>query len=87
MKKFFEKGERPVVVENGYGRFVLPNPYAIVSYFVMKCFTLEGRYTSMQDYHFPILNHIRHGDKINLPYFLLNSLVASIANGANTPLH
>lgn len=41
----------------------------------------------MHSYHFPKPNYIRHGDKINLPYFLFTFLVASIAISTNPPLH
>lgn len=40
IKKLFEKGERPMLVQNGFFCFVLPKPYAIVSYFLVKYYTL-----------------------------------------------
>lgn len=76
-----------MVVQNGYGRSSLPKSYPIVSYFVIKYFTLVGHYTFVHGCDFPILNHIRHGEIINLPYFLFTSLESCIANGVNPSLH
>lgn len=76
-----------MVVQNGCGHYVLPKPYPIVNYFVMKYFTLEGCYTSMHGYHFPILNHIRYGEMINFPYYIFTCLESYIANGTNPLMH
>lgn len=42
---------------------------------------------SAHAYHFPILNHIRHGECINLLFYLLSSMQLNIEKGANSPLH
>lgn len=87
MKKIFEKGEKPKAIYNGYGRLALPKLFPIVSYYVIKYFMPEGRYTTMHGHHFLILNHIRNGEKVNLPFFLFSSLESCIQNVANPPLH
>lgn len=38
-------------------------------------------------YHFPLLNHIRHGERVNFPFYLLSSLHLNIEKGASPPLH
>lgn len=41
----------------------------------------------MHGYHFPILNHIRHREKIDLPYYLFTSLSTSVSKGVTPLLH
>lgn len=85
--KFFEDKEKAQRFQNGHSRVLLPPPYHNVCFFVMKQFTLEGCFQSIHGYHFPILNHICHLEKINLLFFLFSSLSQSLTNGANPPLH
>lgn len=42
---------------------------------------------SVHVYHFPLLNHIRHGERINFRFYLLSSLKRSIEKGTSPPLH
>lgn len=85
--KFLHEGENLKHFQNRYARLELPPPYALVILFVMHYFTLEGRYMSVHAYYFPLLNHIRHGERINLPFYLLSSLQLNIEKGASPPLH
>lgn len=85
--KFLHEGKNLKCFQNGYAKLKLPPPFALVSLFVMRYFTLEGRYMSVHVYHFPLLNHIRHGECINLPFYLLSSVQLNIEKGASPPLH
>lgn len=40
-----------------------------------------------QVYHFPLLNHIRHNERIDFPFYLLSSLQINIEKGVGPPLH
>lgn len=71
---FLEKGEKLVKFQNDYNRDRLPAPWGLVSIHVMKHFTLEGYFQTINGYHFLILNHIRHGSKINMSFYLLSFL-------------
>lgn len=84
---FFEDKEKVEHFQNGYSMVLLPPPYHNVCFFVMRYFTLEGCSQSVHGYHFPILNHIRHLEKINLSLFLFSSLIQSLAHGENLSLH
>lgn len=71
---FLHNGEKLKRFQNGYARLELPPPFSLVSLFVMHYFTLEGRYMFVHAYHFPLLNHIRHGECINFHFYLMSSM-------------
>lgn len=87
MDNFLHEGENLKLFQNGFARLELPPPFYLVSLFVMRYFTLEGHYMFVDAYHFPILNHIRHGERINTSFYLLSSMQLNIEKGANPSLH
>lgn len=54
----------------------------LVSLHLIKYLTLEGIFKTIYGYHFPILNHFRHGKTIILPFYPLSSLDECIFDGA-----
>lgn len=53
-------------------------PLREILFVLMRYITLDGRFTKVYGYHFVPLNHFRHNDKVNFPYFLLCSMNASL---------
>jgi len=59
----------------------LPPLWSEVIYQIMKYITSEGRFNIIYGYHFRLLHELRYGmdlplaRKLNLPYFLLQSLI------------
>lgn len=45
---------------------------------IMRYITLDGRFTKFYRYHFVLLNHFRYEDKVNIPYFLICLMNATI---------
>lgn len=72
--KFLHDGEKLARFQNGYAQLELPLPFSFIIMFFMCYFTLEARYMMVHAYHFPILNHIYHKNRINFPFYLLSSL-------------
>lgn len=72
--KFFEDVEKLEHFQNGYDRLKLPPLYALVSLHIMRYFTLEGGYMTVHGYHFPLLNYVRHNERVNLSFYLFSSL-------------
>lgn len=52
----------------------------------MHYITLDGRFTKFYGYHFVLLNHFRHDEKVNFPYFLLCSMNATIKAYKENPM-
>ena len=52
----------------------LPPPWSKVSEFVKQYLTFEGRYQVIYQHNFVLLNHLRNGQLINMPYNLLGCL-------------
>jgi len=52
----------------------LPPPWLKVAEFVKHYFTYEGRYQVVYQHDFILLNHLRHGRLVNMPYYLLGCL-------------
>ena len=52
----------------------LPLPWLKFVEFVKQYFTCEGRYQVIYQHDFVLLNHLRHGHLINMPYYLLGCL-------------
>jgi len=52
----------------------LPPPWSKVAEFVKQYFTCEGCYQVIYQHDFILLNHLRHGHLINMPYYLLGCL-------------
>lgn len=52
----------------------LPQPWSKVAEFVKQYLTCEGHYQVIYQHDFVLLNHLRHGQLINMPYYLLGCL-------------
>lgn len=52
----------------------LSSPWSKVAEFVKKYSTCEGCYQVVYQHKFVLLNHLRHGRLINMPYYLLGFL-------------
>lgn len=72
----FLQGEEQLK-KNGKGidKSSLPWPWGDVALYIIKYITYEGRETIMFNYHFSLLNHLRHRQLVNLPYFLLENIM------------
>ncbi|WP_258316876.1 hypothetical protein, partial [Escherichia coli] len=53
-------------------------PWREILFVLMRYITLDGKFMKVYGYHFVLLNHFRHNDKVNFPYFLLYSMNASL---------
>ena len=71
---FLEEEEKLEKKGRGVDRLLLPQPWADVTLGLIKYITCEGRSTIIFNYHFHLLNHLRHQNKINLPYLLLGNI-------------
>lgn len=61
---------------NGHGiaqASLLP-PWDTIALGIQKFLTCKGRCTILYHYHFRLLAHLRHGQLINIPYFLYGML-------------
>jgi len=82
-KNFFQNNETFVEDKNGIRRASMQYPWNEVSYQIIKYISCEGRYNIVYGYHFRILHELRYGmdtpspQKLNIPYFFLQSLVES----------
>lgn len=45
---------------------------------IMSYIKLDGRYTRANGYHFVLLNHLWHGEKVSMPHYLLYSMNANV---------
>lgn len=52
----------------------LPQPWLKVAEFVKQYLTCEGWYQVIYQHDFVLINHLRHGQLINMPYYLLGCL-------------
>lgn len=52
----------------------LPQPWADVALYLVNYIIYEGREIIVFNYHFPLLNHLRHQKMMNLPYLLLENI-------------
>lgn len=84
INKFFKAKEKAKRFQNEYARLKHPPPYHNVCLHIMRYFTLEGCFMFVHGYHFPILNHVQHLEKINLPFFLFFCLSSKIWRMAQT---
>jgi len=82
-KNFFQPNEHPVEEKNDIRKTSIPYPWDEVSYQIIKYISYEGRYNIVYGYHFRLLHELRYGmdtptpQKLNIPYFLLQSLIDS----------
>lgn len=83
---FLQEEESLVKKGMGIDRLSLPQPWADVSLYLIKYITCKGRATIVFNYHFPLLNHLRHQKLINLPYFLLGN-IRHMATVVKTTVH
>jgi len=67
-------GEHVETKGRGVALQSLPPPWPKVVEFVKQYFTCEGRYQVVYQHDFVLLNHLRHGRLINMPYYLLGCL-------------
>lgn len=52
----------------------LPQPWPSVAEFIKHYLTCEGRYQVVYNHDFVLMNHLRNGRLINIPYFLLGCI-------------
>lgn len=80
-RNFFLQGKEPTKDKNGVRRESLLYPWNEVSYQLIKYNSFQGRYSVVYGYHFRILEELRIGaetpphQRLNIPYFLLQSLL------------
>jgi len=80
-KTFLQPEEHLIEDKNGVRRTSLPPLWSEVSYQIMKYITCEVSFGIIYGYHFRLLYELRYGmdlppvRKLNLPYFLLQSLI------------
>ena len=61
-------------VENkgcGISLHSLPRPLPIVAEFIKHYLTCKGHYQVVYQHDFVLMNHLRHGRLVNIPYYLL----------------
>jgi len=88
--KFFEEMEELVRMSfgNGYNRLSLPSPFGAIFYLLIKYFTLEDHYTTYHVYlFFFLLNMLRNGENVVIPFFLFSSPINSIVLGEIPHIH
>ena len=71
---FFLPGEHVEAKGRGVALQSLPPPWPKVAEFVKQYLTCEGRYQVIYQHDFVLLNHLRHRQLINMPYYLLGCL-------------
>ena len=75
MKEDFLVGEEKLEKKGrGIDRLSLPHPWEDVSLGLIKYITWVGISTIVFNYHLPLLNHLRHQQIINLPFYLLGNI-------------
>ena len=52
----------------------LPHPWPTVAKFIKHYLTCEGRYQVVYQHDFVLMNHLRHGRLVNIPYYLLGCI-------------
>lgn len=71
---FLLPGEHVEAKGRGVALQSLPPPWPKVAEFIKQYLTCEGRYQVIYQHDFILLNHLRHGQLINMPYYLLGYL-------------
>lgn len=71
---FLRPGEQVEPKGRGVALWSLPQPWPKVVEFVKQYLTCEGRYQVIYQHDFVLLNHLRNGQLINMPYYLLGCL-------------
>ena len=86
---FLQPGENAEQKGRGVALRSLPQPWPKVAEFVKHYLTCEGRYQVIYQHDFVLLNHLRHGQLINMPYYLLGCLknMSRYTVNAKHPLH
>ena len=75
LKEDFLVGEEKLEKKGkGTDRMPLPHPWEDVALGLIKYITYEGRSMIVLNYHFPLLNHLRHHQRIKLPFYLLGNI-------------
>ena len=82
-----EPGELVQGTEKGTRQNSVPIPWGEVALRVYKFITCKGRFSLVFDYHFKILNHLRHHKYISMPYFMWKSLelMRRMVKGSKNP--
>lgn len=85
---FLRPGEQVEPKGRGVALRSLPQPWPRVAEFFKKYLTCEGRYQVIYQHDFILLNHLRNGQLINMPYYLLGFLkdMSRYAVNAKRPL-
>jgi len=82
-KNFFQNNETLVKDENGTRRANITYPWDEVIFQIIRYMSCEGRCNIVYGYHFRILHELRYGmdtlapQRINIPYFLVQSVIDS----------
>ena len=71
---FLLPGERVEPKGRGVSLCSLPPPLPKVAEFFKHYLTCKGRYQVVYQHDFVLLNHLRHGRLLNMPYYLLGCL-------------
>ena len=71
---FLLLGEHVKLKGRGVGLHSLPPPWPKVDEFVEHYLTCEGRYQVVYQHDFVLLNHLRHGKLVKIPYYLLGCI-------------
>ena len=85
---FLRPGEQIEPKGRGVALRSLPPPWPRIAEFVKQYLTCEGRYQVIYQHDFMLLNHLRNGQLINMPYYLLGCLknMSRYAVNAKQPL-
>ena len=61
-------------MHGGFSREVLPTPWNVIYYAIIRYITHEYQYQVLYYYHFPIPNHFRNLDHISFLFLFLQSM-------------
>lgn len=86
-RDFLRPGEEVETKGRGVALRSLPQPWPRVAEFIKQYLTCEGRYQVIYQHDFVLLNHLRNGQLLNMPYYLLGCLknMARYAMKAKNP--
>ena len=71
----FLRPDEPVELKGrGVSLHSLPQPWPSVAEFIKHYLTCEGRYQVVYNHDFVLMNHLRNGRLINIPYYLLGCI-------------
>jgi hypothetical protein len=73
-QEFLRPDEQVEPRGRGVSLHSLPQPWPSVAEFIKHYLTCEGRYQVVYNHDFVLLNHLRNGRLINIPYYLLGCI-------------